>query len=290
MNNLKLLSDRLDKALEVRGIHIPCAGIKIYKKNKNIPHQIKSYEPDGMAITSCHALRSAMLDDAVYLSIKSMGCPAAAVSLGMVNKDDPSPLKGRREYTDIMKKSSNKGENFVPPSPNDFSNGSVYTLNDTDKNDYALFGKKDSGRFKKKEIAKHAIDNMPSLKPNETEAIFYFSNDYYEIDITPDIVILSLRPVELCRIIQGYQYLTGERIVTDFSGLRAGCSDLIALPLLKNKINISPYCLGARLIAKFEGDRMGIGFPFSIFETIVKGCEESKTGFPFLDYPDSSNF
>jgi hypothetical protein len=32
---------------------------------------------------------------------------------------------------------------------------------------------------------------------------------------------------------------------------------------------------------------MGMGFPFALLETIVKGTEESKTGFPFPDYPDA---
>ena len=49
--------------------------------------------------------------------------------------------------------------------------------------------------------------------------------------------------------------------------------------------HVAPYCLGARLIAEFEADRMGIGMPFSIFEELVKGMEDSKTGFPFQLYP-----
>ena len=56
-------------------------------------------------------------------------------------------------------------------------------------------------------------------------------------------------------------------------------------PYLHQEINISPYCLGARLIAKFEGDRMGLGMPYFLYEQMVQGVEESRTGFPFPDYP-----
>ncbi|MBU4010210.1 MAG: DUF169 domain-containing protein, partial [Proteobacteria bacterium] len=146
-------------------------------------------------------------------------------------------------------------------------------------------GKDDSGRYRTKSIARKAISDMLSLQPPTTQGVFYFSPDFEDVRIMPDVVILSLRPVELCRLIQGYQYLTGNRVEANVGGLRAGCSDLIVRPYLLKGINFSPYCLGARLIAKFEGDRLGMGFPFSFLETIVKGTEESKTGFPFPEYP-----
>ena len=126
---------------------------------------------------------------------------------------------------------------------------------------------------------------MPAIQPPTTQGVFYFSPAFADIPIVPDVVILSLRPVELCRVLQGYQYETGKRVKADIGSLRAGCSDLIALPYLSNKINFSPYCLGARLIARFEGDRMGLSMPYPLFQLMVKGVEESKTGFPFQKYP-----
>ena len=68
-------------------------------------------------------------------------------------------------------------------------------------------------------------------------------------------------------------------------GLRVVNSDLIVRPYLTNQMNISSYCLGARLIAEFEGDRLGIGMPYGIFGEIVTGMEDSKGGFPFPMYP-----
>ncbi len=71
-------------------------------------------------------------------------------------------------------------------------------------------------------------------------------------------------------------------------GLRMVNSDLIARPYLSGEINISTYCLGARLIAQFDADRMGMGIPFKDFKIIVEGMEQSQTGFPFQLYPGAS--
>ena len=62
-------------------------------------------------------------------------------------------------------------------------------------------------------------------------------------------------------------------------------SDLIVRPWLEQKINVSTYCVGARLIAKFGAERMGMGMPFALFEKMVAGVERSMTGYPFPEYP-----
>ena len=64
---------------------------------------------------------------------------------------------------------------------------------------------------------------------------------------------MAVRPVELTRLIQGYAFLTGERIRGDMGPVRAVNSDLIARPYLTGEINVTTYCLGARLLARWEG-------------------------------------
>jgi len=285
MNVFDDLMKRLVKALDVPNLEIPVAGVRIFRKDEKIPRQVAKYEPDGMTATSCHATRATMLDEAVYLTKESIGCIAAAITLGLVDERQPAPLEGPRDYTEIMKKNSGKGDAFVPPSPLKFTNGTVYAFRDANEEAFSLFGEEDSGRYEKKEIARRAVSDMLSLQPPTTQGVFYFPPDFTDAKITPDIVMLSVRPVELCRLIQGYQFLTGKRLRADVGGLRAGCSDLIVRPYLLGEINFSPYCLGARLIARFEGDRMGMGFPFSLLKVIVEGTEKSRTGFPFPQYP-----
>jgi uncharacterized protein (DUF169 family) len=109
------------------------------------------------------------------------------------------------------------------------------------------------------------MDDMIAIQPATTRAVFLFALDFDEEDVEPDVVVLSVRPVELTRIIQAYQFH------------------------LTQEMNVSTFCLGARLIAEFEADRMGVGMPFRIFKDIVQGMEDSKGGFPFPLYPGAKS-
>ncbi|MBW2127888.1 MAG: DUF169 domain-containing protein [Deltaproteobacteria bacterium] len=285
MTRFYRLTRRLIEAMEVPDLEIPMAGITLFRKEDSIPGDLLQFSPLNETVTSCHAARCATLGDAVYLTEENIGCIAAAISLGLVDRDQSVPLEGPRVYTEIMRENSGRKEDFTPPSPAEFTNGTVYACKDAEREEYALFGRDDSGRYRKRETARRATSEMMAIQPPTVQGVFYFSPDFDEVEVLPDIVFMSLRPVELCRVIQGYQFLTGRRTQADIAGLRAGCSDLIARPYLTGKINFSPYCLGARLIARFEADRMGLGIPFSEFEIMVRGTEESKTGFPFPRYP-----
>ena len=95
----------------------------------------------------------------------------------------------------------------------------------------------------------------------------------------PDIVILSVRPVELTRIIlQGDQFLTGRSIHAGMGVLRGVPSDLIARSNLNQQINVSTYCLGATLLAGFEDDRLGIGIPYKYQKKYSRGGVKKKAG------------
>lgn len=106
-----------------------------------------------------------------------------------------------------------------------------------------------------------------------------------ELQVKPDVIVLGVRPEELTRLAQAWQFMTGERIEASMGGLRVVNSDLIVRPYKTGRINVSSYCLGARLIAKYGPDRMGMGIPASQFETLAEGMKRSFTGYPFPDYP-----
>ena len=289
MTLFQTLCRRMNTAMEVPGLELPTAGVRLFRLADAVPEEVRAHEPDGMTVTSCQAIRAAMLDDAVYLTKDSIGCVAAAISLGMVDEDQPDPLEGEREYIRIMKAASGKEREFVPPAPSDFTGGTVYACKASGHEEFSLFGAADSGRYATTEIARKAISHMQSIQPPDIAGVFYYSPDFDEADVTPEVVVLSLRPVELCRVVQGYQYLTGERVTADIGGVRAGCSDLIVLPYMTGGINFSPYCLGARLIGRFDGDRMGMAMPLAKFKTAVEGMEQSTTGFPFPRYPGAKS-
>jgi uncharacterized protein (DUF169 family) len=259
--------------------------VKFYKQGDEIPAGVREYEPRGLTLTSCQSARQASFGDSVLLTPQSIGCVAAAVTFGLVDKNQDQPMGESLVYTDIMKAQAKDQEHFAPPAPKDFTDGTVYACAAAGRADFALFGSSDTGRYDSTETAKRAMGDMMAIQPATTQAVFLFALDFDDENVQPDVVVLSVRPVELTRIIQAYQFHTGKRVNASMGGLRVVNSDLIVRPYLTQELNVSTFCLGARLIAEFEADRMGIGMPFGIFKDIVQGMEDSVGGFPFPMYP-----
>ncbi|RJP83334.1 MAG: hypothetical protein C4522_00960 [Desulfobacteraceae bacterium] len=285
MTDLKKAYDCMIESMGVPGLQIPLTAVKFFRGNDIIPETVLNCRPQGLTITSCQAARQAGLGDGVCLTRETIGCVAAAITFGLVGQDEDIPLEGSRVYIDIMKEHYENRKAFTPPSPKDFTDGIVYACKAAGREEFALFGKEDVGRYKDVETAKSAIRQMSAIQPPDTRAVFFFSYDFEEGNLIPDVVVLSVRPVELTRVIQAYQYNTGKRVNASMGGLRVVNSDLIVRPYLTQEINVSTYCLGARLIAEYEGDRMGIGMPYGVFLEVSKGMKDSRTGFPFHQYP-----
>jgi uncharacterized protein (DUF169 family) len=287
MKNVSQLYTRMIDAMGVEGLEIPAACVKLYRHEDVLPPFLDQYYPDGETVTSCQAVRHASLGHPVNLNLDTIGCIAVAVSLGLVDQYQDIPLDDpSRVYTDLMRRQSESSRQFRPPSPNDFTSGIVYACRHAKKPQYCLFGSDDSGRFKDVDTARAAVAQMAAIQPPVMKNIFFFPPDGFEDgDLEPDVVVLNVRPVELTRIIQGYQFITGKPIQASMAGLRVVPSDLIAWPYLNQQINVSTYCLGARLLAGFEGDRMGIAIPYQEFDIVVSGIEQSRTGYPFSRYP-----
>lgn len=285
---LKSLYDEMIEAMGVEGLEIPMTAVKFYRKETPIPEVVKDCIFTDISVTSCQATKQSSLGDAICLTKENVGCIAAAITFGLVDKDDSTPLSGSRIYTDIMKEQSGLKESFVAPSPKDFTSGAVYGCKDAHREDFALFGNDDSGRYKDQKTAKKAVEEMTAIQPADMEAVFFYSKEFDMMDLEPDVVTFSVRPVELARMVQAYQFETGKRVESSMGAVRVVNSDLIVRPYLTQKINISTYCIGARLIAQFEANRLGIGMPFSTFKLIVNAMTRSKTGYPFHLYPGAA--
>jgi uncharacterized protein (DUF169 family) len=290
MPELKKQYDSIIENMGVPGLVIPLTAVKFYRGNDAvIPPEILKYKPEGITLTSCQAARQASLGDMVLLTRDNIGCVAAAITFGLVDQNQDVPMGGSRVYTDLMEQQSSNRNAFNPPSPKDFTEGRVYACKDSGCSDFALFGKNDVGRYKNKNIARAAVAEMSAIQPPDTLGVLFYPPTDNAPDLVPDVVVMSVRPVELTRLIQAYQFNTGRRVNASMGGLRVVNSDLIVRPYLTGTINVSTYCLGARLIAKYEGDRLGIGMPYLDFSIIVQGMADSRTGFPFHMYPDADN-
>ncbi len=271
MTQVQNVYEKLIDALEMPGHGIPTACVKIYSESDEIPEAVSACEPKGLTLTSCQSARQAGFGDSALLTAETIGCVAAAISFGLVDQNQTEPLGESTVYTDIMKAQSGDQEHFRPPSPKDFTDGTVYACKAAGRPDFALFGDGDTGRFDSPETARKAMDETIAIQPATTKGVFIYSLDFDEADVQPDVVVMSVRPVELTRIVQAYQFHTGERVTASMGGLRVVNSDLIVRPYLTGQLNVSTYCLGARLIAEFEGDRLGIGMPFDTFASSAEG-------------------
>ena len=280
---------RMISAMGVRGLEIPMTAVKFFKQDDDLPQVVTDNCPTDISLTSCQAMKQASLGDAVSLTKENVGCVAAAISLGLVDQNQDTPLGESKVYTDIMRDQSHMGERFIPPSPRDFTDGTVYACSQSGRKDFCLFGEEDSGRFPTVEIAQKAISEMTAIQPAVMKAVFLYSRDTEGVDFPPDVVAMNVRPVELTRIVSAYQFKTGERVTASMGAVRVVNSDLIVRPYLTRKINVSTFCVGARLIARYEADRLGIGMPYKDFEIIVDGMEDSKTGHPFHLFPGAAD-
>jgi uncharacterized protein (DUF169 family) len=285
MTIVRKVYDRMIDAMNVSDLGIPTAAVKFYKRGDVIPRAVLDCEPQGLTLTSCQSARQAGFGDSILLTSETIGCVAAAITFGLVDPNQDHPLGDSLVYTDIMKNQSDLGDDFAPPSPKDFTEGTVYACAAAKRPDFALFGKEDSGRYESVEAAHNAIGDMMAIQPADTQAVFIYSLDFDDVDVTPDVVVLAARPVELTRIIQAYQFKTGKRVHASMGGLRVVNSDLMVRPFLTGEMNVSSACLGARLIANWDADRMGMGIPWKQFGEIADGMVVSQTGFPFQAYP-----
>jgi uncharacterized protein (DUF169 family) len=221
-------------------------------------------------------VRHAALDQAVYLTKDTIGCVAAAISLGMVDPEDRQPMTSPLPaYVRLMEEQSDRGARFQPPTPGDFTDGTVYACRDAGRPDFGLFGPQDSGRFATRAIARDAVAAMDRVEPADTRGVFFYANHFQSLDILPDVILVDVRPVELTRLLQGYQFLTGKAVQAWMNPLRAVDADLIARSILTGDINKSSYCLGARSLARFGWDRLGMGLPYDVSELMVRGMGAS---------------
>lgn len=249
-------------------------GVKLIPEGAAVPEGSAAPE-EYTGTTWCQALYLAATEqEVVVINKDNIGCPAAAIALGLVNEQHRETLVGKRQYTDLMSQKA-------PPAA--FTNGLVYACRDTGRMEYALFGEADTGRYQNLGVALKAIKGMSAIQPAIMRAVVAYPAD--KLTIEPNVVVLPVKPKQALLAIQGFSYLTGERFEMSTIGIRGVCADVTARPYLEQKPNASLFCLGARALGRWGGDLMAIGLPYSTFRTMVRGMVESAPGFPYHAYP-----
>lgn len=250
---------------------VSVVGVKFVPKGAEIP---EGFCGDDIPTPWCGAVKVASEGDRVAITKENIGCPAGGIALGLVDEDDSEVLEGDRKYTSLMHR---------PASPKDFTDGHVYACKGSGHMEYALFGDRDTGRYGTLDAAKKAVSGMAGLNRAVMNAVLAFPPDGVAFD--PDVVILGLQPKQALRAIQGFCYESGDRVDFTTIGIRGVCADVTAFPYLKRSLNASFFCLGARALAGWEGDRLALGLPYKQFEEMTVGMERSVGGFPYAAYP-----
>jgi uncharacterized protein (DUF169 family) len=248
-------------------------GIRFVRRGEAAPAQA---QPLDKAYTWCHAVKEASKGKVVLVDRDTVGCAMAAIALGLVDENDAAPLAGWRQYSQNMR---------TQPAPRDYKAGTVFGCMAAGRPDFALYGADDTGRFPTIAAAQRAFEEVPKIQPACMSAVVAFPPHDDLSDITPDTVVLALTPRETLRTVQGLTYATGERLVASTLGVAGLCGDLTAYPYVAGRANASFFCVGARILGRWEGGLNGLGLPWRTFVATVEGMEASRTGYPFSRYP-----
>lgn len=279
MSKFKELHARLE-SFDDPNIRIPCCGLKFIKQDEPDLLEVFSRSPMWLAkfprqLASCgYSYKASKAGWTLRVTKETIGCPAGAISLGLVAGDSKQSFAGGC-YVKSM---------AVPATPADFTAGHVYAPQQSGHPEFALFGQEDCGRYETWEAARKAIAGMPVIPP-VMQAVYYYHPRLSEVEIEPDLVHVYCTPLQAMRLIQGYCFPTGERFSMSCIGIRGVSCDMTAWPYVKGEINGTFLCLGARAITGWEEEFVGFGMPLNKFEEVVIGMEKSRTGFPYRLFP-----
>jgi uncharacterized protein (DUF169 family) len=286
MSHFSDLYSRFRAAFEDDTLKIPCCGLKFIRHDQPDPIEEFSRSPkwrdEGRyprSLASCgYSYKASRAAWTLRATAQNIGCPAGAMSLGLVPADSTQSFKDGCYVQNMAR----------PATPADFSSGFVYAPRQSGHPEFALFGEHDCGRYETLEAARKAIAGMPTIPP-VMKAVYYYHPELSKVEIEPDLVHLYCTPLQAMRLVTGYCFPTGERFTMSCIGIRGVSCDMTAWPYVHNDINGTFLCLGARAITGWEEQFVGFGMPLHKFEAVVVGMEKSRTGFPYNLFPKMSD-
>ena len=86
-----------------------------------------------------------------------------------------------------------------------------------------------------------------------------------------DVVIIIGMAEQIMKIMEGYAYHYGVPKPLITAGNGAMCSDLTAKPFMRNDINLSVMCCGARTSTVSHPGELGVGMPSHMFREVADG-------------------
>ena len=87
----------------------------------------------------------------------------------------------------------------------------------------------------------------------------------------PDVILGVVNGLQAMRLVQGYEYFSGEKPQIDLGAMQAFCSELTAVPYLSGKMNLSVMCPSTRVLCQWDASDLAVGIPFHQYESILRG-------------------
>ncbi len=182
---------------------------------------------------------------------------------------DVKQVNSKMSYCNTVKLAS-KGKSFKSNVDNFFCKASARALGLMDVNNEIT-----SGRLYYSFRMYNSVGTAKDVQKNVT----YIDHKIYAVvvmplekfDIEPDVVVMIVNPYQAMRIVQGYSYSYGVAKNVKFTGNQGLCSECTATPYETNDLNISLLCANTRFAAKWSDEEMGLGVPFSMFNTVADG-------------------
>jgi uncharacterized protein (DUF169 family) len=129
------------------------------------------------------------------------------------------------------------------------------------------------GRYNEtKDAAKRTASSMPVIPKGKYNAIV--AGALKRVDYQPDIILIWGNSAQMMRIIQGYLWKKGGRILmsTFCDGV---CADTISNTILTVKLQVAFPCLGDRRFGMAKDTDLIASIPFSIIDEIIDGMEKT---------------
>jgi uncharacterized protein (DUF169 family) len=280
MSHFAELFQRFLAAYEDDTVRVPCCGLRFVRRDEADPRDVFAASPQWLdtyhrSLASCgFSYKAAKGGWTLRVTEENIGCPAGAMSLGLVSRESEKQFDGGC-YVKPMGRAA---------TPADFSAGYVYAPHQSGHPEFALFGQEDCGRYETLQAARTAVAGMPVIPP-VMKAVYYYHPLQSSVEMEPHLVHVYCTPLQAMRMIQGYCFPTGNRFSMSCIGIRGVSCDMTAWPFVHNDINGTFLCLGARAISGWEEEYVGFGMPLHKFEQVVVGMEKSRAGFPYKEFP-----
>jgi uncharacterized protein (DUF169 family) len=120
-------------------------------------------------------------------------------------------------------------------------------------------------RFKTEELLWKFLEDTPQISEKYSSVLYA---PLGSIIVKPDVVVIICNPLQAMKVLQAYQYLTGQRANFSLGGLFSLCADGVSTPYLTGRINLAIGCEGARKHARLKDYELLVGIPYRIAEDL----------------------